>query len=70
MRADICAEYRWPDVLQLKEMATPTPQDDEALVRMHALSVNAADLESLKGCFCSAHGGGASKTHAQSSEPT
>jgi NADPH:quinone reductase-like Zn-dependent oxidoreductase len=49
MRADICAEYRWPDVLQLKELATPTPQDDEALVRMHALSVNAADLETLRG---------------------
>jgi NADPH:quinone reductase-like Zn-dependent oxidoreductase len=68
MRADICAECRSPDVLQLKEMATPTPQDDKALVRMHALSVNAADLESLTGCFCSPHGG-ASKTHAQSSEP-
>jgi NADPH:quinone reductase-like Zn-dependent oxidoreductase len=69
MRADICAKYRSPDVLQLKEMATPTPQDDEALVRMHALSVNAADPESLRGRLCSPHGG-ASKTHAQSSELT
>jgi NADPH:quinone reductase-like Zn-dependent oxidoreductase len=49
MRADICADCRSPDVLQLKEMATPTPQDEEALVRMHALPVNAADLESLTG---------------------
>jgi NADPH:quinone reductase-like Zn-dependent oxidoreductase len=49
MRADIGAEYRSTDVLQLKETATPTPQDDEALVRIHALPVNAADLESLTG---------------------
>jgi NADPH:quinone reductase-like Zn-dependent oxidoreductase len=51
MKAVVCTQYGSPDVLQLKEMEKPTPTGDEALVRVHAASVNAADLETLRGDF-------------------
>jgi NADPH:quinone reductase-like Zn-dependent oxidoreductase len=51
MKAVVCTQYGSPDVLQLKELEKPTPKGDEALVRVHAASVNAADLETLRGDF-------------------
>ena len=51
MKAIVCTEYGSPDVLRLKEVERPTPKHDEALVRVHAASVNAADLEALRGDF-------------------
>jgi NADPH:quinone reductase-like Zn-dependent oxidoreductase len=51
VKAIVCTRYGPPDVLQLLEVATPTPKDDEALVRIHAASLNAADLETLRGDF-------------------
>jgi len=39
MKAVVCEKYGPPDVLQLKEVATPVPKDDEVLIRVHATSL-------------------------------
>lgn len=46
MKAIVCRRY---GVLDLEEIAKPTPADDEVLVRVRAASVNAADLYFAKG---------------------
>ncbi len=51
MKAIVCTEYGSPDVLQLKEVDKPIPKDDQALVKIHASSLNAADFETLRGEF-------------------
>src|SRR2546423_8499861 len=48
MKAIVYTQYGSPDVLQFKEVARPTPQDNEVLVKVHAASVNAAELHFLK----------------------
>ena len=49
MKATVYTQYGSPDVLQLKEVAKPTPQDNEVLVHVHAASVNAADWHLMRG---------------------
>lgn len=48
MKAIVYTEYGSPDVLELKEVAKPAPEDDQVLVKVHAVSVNAADLHLLR----------------------
>jgi NADPH:quinone reductase-like Zn-dependent oxidoreductase len=49
MKAVVYDRYGPPDVLQLKEVPKPTPQDDELLIKVHAVSLNRSDWESLIG---------------------
>jgi len=45
----VCTQYGSPDLLQLKEVETPTPDDNQVLVKVQAASLNAADVETLRG---------------------
>ncbi len=59
MKAIVYHKYGSPDVLNLEEVQTPPPKDDEALVKVHAASVNAWDWDLLRGTpFVNRLGGG------------
>jgi NADPH:quinone reductase-like Zn-dependent oxidoreductase len=49
MKALLCDRYGPPDVLRLGEAETPTPADDEVLVRVVAVTVNRSDTQLLSG---------------------
>jgi NADPH:quinone reductase-like Zn-dependent oxidoreductase len=49
MKAIRRSRYGSPDVLKLREVPTPVPAHGEVLVRVHAASVNRADLDYLTG---------------------
>lgn len=49
MKAVVRERYGTPDVLELKDVAKPTPTADQVLVRLHAASVNDWDLGLLRG---------------------
>jgi len=51
MKAIVLTKYGSFDVLQLKEVEKPTPGGNEALVKIHATSLNAADMEIMRGDF-------------------
>ncbi|MCX6079325.1 MAG: NAD(P)-dependent alcohol dehydrogenase [Chloroflexi bacterium] len=48
MKAIVYTKYGSPDNLELKDMEKPTFKDDEVLVKVIAVSVNAADLHLLR----------------------
>lgn len=48
MKAIICPRYGSPDVLQLRDVVKPVPQEDEVLIQIHAASLNSRDLRMLR----------------------
>ena len=49
MKAIVYTKYGPPEVLQLKDVAKPTPKGDEVLIKVQAVSVNRSDWEGLRG---------------------
>jgi len=49
MQAIIYENYGSPDLLRLTELPTPTPTDDQLLIKIHAVSINGSDKENLIG---------------------
>lgn len=49
MKAIVCTKYGTADVLRLVDIEIPTPKDNEVLIKVHAASLNATDMEMLHG---------------------
>ena len=49
MKAIVYEKYGPPEVLKLKDVPKPTPEDDEVLVKVHAASINYIDWQVLRG---------------------
>jgi NADPH:quinone reductase-like Zn-dependent oxidoreductase len=49
MKAIVQTNYGTPEVLCLKDVETPTPKDDQVLVRVFATSINAGDYFTMRG---------------------
>jgi NADPH:quinone reductase-like Zn-dependent oxidoreductase len=45
MKAMVCTTFGPPEVLQLQEVATPAPKDQEVLIRIYATTVTAGDCQ-------------------------
>lgn len=49
MKAIVCTKYGSPDDLQLKELAKPTPGENEVLVKVHVAALNDYDWSMVRG---------------------
>ncbi len=46
MRAVVCERYGSPEVLKVRDVVRPEPNEDEILIRIHATTVNSGDVRS------------------------
>ena len=51
MRAAVVTRFGGPEVLEITEIQTPTPNSHQVLIRVHAASVNFADINARKGLY-------------------
>jgi NADPH:quinone reductase-like Zn-dependent oxidoreductase len=51
MKAIIAPKYGGSEVLELRDVETPSPKPNEVRVKVHAASLNAADFEILRGAW-------------------
>ena len=51
MKAVRIHQHGGPEVMQLEEMPTPTPAEDQALVRVEAAGVNFMDIYQRSGTY-------------------
>jgi NADPH:quinone reductase-like Zn-dependent oxidoreductase len=51
LKAIVYTKYGGPEVLQIKEVDKPSPNDDEVLVKVYAVSLNDSDWGLLHGDF-------------------
>lgn len=49
MKASVLTNYRSPEFFELQEVAKPTPEDNEVLIKVHASSINSWDWEIMMG---------------------
>lgn len=49
MRAFVAESYGTPELMRQVELARPTPEDDEVLIRIKTVSINGSDKENLAG---------------------
>ena len=49
MKAILCTRYGPPDVLELREIEKPQPEDDEVLIRTYGSSINTVDIVARSG---------------------
>jgi NADPH:quinone reductase-like Zn-dependent oxidoreductase len=49
MKAVVYTDYGSPDVLQIREIKKPVPNDDQILIKVHAASVNPLDWHFMEG---------------------
>jgi len=58
MKAVVYTRYGPPGVLRLADVPTPVPKDNQVLVKVHAVSLNASDWEMVRGKPLYARNGG------------